>query len=157
MIALEDVDEASGPTELLLGTEECHDPRTGEFLFSACADKLLSAGMMGLGGGGGGGGDGGDGGGGTNDGVNFHRAVIRAGDAFVFDSRTLHRGGANRSSTSRPVAIIRYDPSDHPPPGCGSVSTSLLKICGKMFEVVALGRGNPRKSGGASAGSDGEH
>jgi hypothetical protein len=175
VIALEDVAEASGPTELLVGTQHVHDPDTGEFLLSGfltrwCrqarargravkvwGDEGGGDGAGGNGGGGrdgsghdgggrdgggdgaeGGGEDGGDAGAGANGGgVRLHKAVLRSGDAFVFDSRTLHRGGANRSSSSRPVAIVRYDPSDRAPPGCGIAATSMLKVVGRMFESVA--------------------
>ena len=107
VIALDDVAEESGPTELLLGTQHIHDKDTGAFSALSCLRSLF-----------------------VGPGPQVHRAVLGAGDALVFDSRTLHRGGANRSELSRPVAIVRYDPSDRSPPGCGMLATLLLRVVG---------------------------
>ena len=121
VIALEDIVDVSGPTELLVGTQRLHDPDSGEFLIIPFLTLWMRQTFNG----------------GENigeNGVRLHKAVLQSRDAFVFDSRTLHRGGANRSSRSRPVVIVRYDPSDHTPPGCGIVATSMLKAVGKILE-----------------------
>ena len=124
VIALDDVAEVSGPTELLVGTQHIHDEGTGALSLSSCL-RMLIVGPR----------------------PRVHRAVLSAGDAFVFDSRTLHRGGANQSARSRPVAIVRYDPSDRSPPGCGIAETMAMRVVGAALEQLAGGPGDSSAQG----------
>jgi ectoine hydroxylase-related dioxygenase (phytanoyl-CoA dioxygenase family) len=128
VIALEDILDIHGPTELMTSTQHIHKPTNGDFILTNGVQTIQNA-LLGT----------------TTTNNNKHdktetkivrlkKACIQKKDAFVFDSRTWHRGGANVSNESRPVLIIRYDLSDYRPPGMGVVSTSILRFCGWLIE-----------------------
>ncbi len=52
------------------------------------------------------------------------RATIPKNQIFVFDSRMLHRGLANKDEqVERPILVIRFDKKSTPPPGQGVLQT----------------------------------
>jgi hypothetical protein len=55
-------------------------------------------------------------------------ATVPAGAAIVYDSRTIHRGGANCTEQRRPALVLRFDRSDSPPPGIGIAGTFLVRV-----------------------------
>ena len=63
------------------------------------------------------------------------RGCCPAGAALLYDSRTLHRGGANPSTEPRPCLILRYDPDDAPPPGIGVVGTFVVRCVAAAFSL----------------------
>lgn len=129
VVALEDIHEEHGPTELMTSTQTMHAPTDGEFQINHCCTTVTQALACTRG---------------SSDGhqgedqplkiVRVQKATLAKKEAFVFDSRTWHRGGANMSDTSRPVLIIRYDLSDCTPPGMGVVGTSLIRFVGWLIE-----------------------
>ena len=76
-----------------------------------------------------------------------HRAVLSAGDAFVFDSRTLHPLGREPVREEQSVAIVRYDLSDRSPPGCGIAETMAMRVVGAALEQLAGGPGDSSAQG----------
>ena len=63
-------------------------------------------------------------------------ACVQAGTALIYDSRTIHRGLANPSKTSRPVLVYRYDYPTTPPPGHTPLSTFLYSCLGAVLCAV---------------------
>ena len=125
VIALDDIRLENGPTELLLGTQHVHDSHNGDVAWVKSyimycnsikqkEDSLIASGYV--------------------EKMEHKQAIMNQRDAFVFDSRIWHRGGANRSTISRPVLIVRYDLSNYSPPGMGIVSTALLRSFGLVIE-----------------------
>ena len=121
VIALDDIEMAKGPTELLYKSYLLHNS-TGQFNFSKnifINNKKKS----------------------TNDSstkmVTYTpiHATLKEGEIFVFDSRTLHRGLGNISKEQRPVIIIRYDHVKYLPPGSGILWTMFLKRLGKYLRT----------------------
>ena len=53
--------------------------------------------------------------------------LLSAGDALIFDARTLHRGGANQSDTSRAILVVRFDNKKTQPP-CMSVVGATARL-----------------------------
>ena len=131
VIALEDVEEIHGPTELMTTTQQTHRAEDGSLNVDSCLSLLrramlktpVTAAAAP-----------------TDNSVDcaaqltIKKAVVRQRDAFVFDSRTWHRGGANVSNRTRPVLIVRYDLSNHSPPGMGILNTALLRFVGWLIE-----------------------
>ena len=78
-VALQDVTQDMGPTELLLGSHiaEAHD-----YLSSLGAENVVEAGMQPV-----------------------HSMELQCGDAFLFDSRLWHRGGGNRQRWRRQLYL----------------------------------------------------
>lgn len=65
------------------------------------------------------------------------RACVPAGSAVIYDSRTLHRGLANKEvDLSRPVLVFRYDYDSTPPPGHTATSTILFRLLGIILCAV---------------------
>ena len=141
VIALENITPQKGPTELILGTQHVHDSRDGSFCLMNSINMLRGALFLSSS---------------VNDvddvddvdvdataaaaAVTLKTACVEERDAFIFDSRLWHRGGANTSDVSRPVMIVRYDHSNYSPPGIGIVGTSLLRFVGWLIEDTVLGR-----------------
>ena len=63
-------------------------------------------------------------------------ACVPAGTALIYDSRTIHRGLANPSASSRPVLVYRYDHPTTPPPGHTPLSTILYSCLGALLCAV---------------------
>jgi len=60
-------------------------------------------------------------------------AECKAGDALIYDSRTIHRGSSNLSDQSRPVLIVRVDYLESPPPGIGAAGTLGVNVMGNLL------------------------
>eukprot|EP01050_Picozoa_sp_SAG11_P058462 SAG11_NODE_37370_length_257_cov_0.658228_1_plen_85_part_11 len=58
------------------------------------------------------------------------RAMVPAGTAIVFDSRTLHRGLGNRSLGHRHALVFRFDARATPPPGMAMAGTLAFEHVG---------------------------
>jgi hypothetical protein len=58
------------------------------------------------------------------------RAMLPAGGALVFDSRTLHRGRGNLTASHRPSLVFRFDRAETPPPGMGFAGTQAWEWVG---------------------------
>ena len=108
LIPLVDVTEDNGPTELIPHSHTLFP----SFSIAKFFSLLLSDGSS-------------------------HKGVASAGDALVYDCRTIHRGLATptSASASRPVVIFRYDAWDTPPPGVSAVGTTLIRTLGNIWQL----------------------
>ncbi|GMH56863.1 hypothetical protein TrRE_jg334, partial [Triparma retinervis] len=62
--------------------------------------------------------------------------VAPAGSVVAYDSRTIHRGLGNSTSSSRPALIFCYDRETTPPPGCGTAGSIGTGLQGRAIDVV---------------------
>lgn len=62
--------------------------------------------------------------------------LLSAGDALIFDARTLHRGGANQSDTSRAILVVRFDNKKTQPPGMSVIGATVRLLLAKSIIIV---------------------
>jgi ectoine hydroxylase-related dioxygenase (phytanoyl-CoA dioxygenase family) len=68
--------------------------------------------------------------------ITIDRPLLTAGDGVVADARIFHRGGANRSDSSRPMLVIRFDDKKTPPPGMTFVGATIRFYVAKMISYI---------------------
>jgi len=68
--------------------------------------------------------------------ITIDRPLLTAGDGVVADARILHRGGANKSSSSRPMLVIRFDDKKTPPPGMTFVGATIRFYVAKIVTYI---------------------
>ena len=64
--------------------------------------------------------------------------LVAAGSAIIFDSRTIHRGKSNTSSSQRPVLVFRYDCVETPPPRAKLSSLVIgTQVLGRILSLLS--------------------
>ena len=64
-------------------------------------------------------------------------APLDVGDVLCYDSRLLHRGGANVSPERRRVLVLRFDDPATPPPGVGLLGALAQRAAGGAWSRAA--------------------
>jgi ectoine hydroxylase-related dioxygenase (phytanoyl-CoA dioxygenase family) len=72
----------------------------------------------------------------TEKNLKIERPLLIAGDAVVADARILHRGGANKSDSSRPMLVIRFDDIKTPPPGMTFIGATVRFYVAKILTYI---------------------
>ena len=94
------------------------------------------------------------------------KVTCAAGDAIVFDYRTLHRGTANVTVGNRPLLCLVYtrrwfmDADNYPPHSMRDVAgqrASMTKKLALIFPGAGGGRGADGSGGGGGGGGGGGH
>jgi len=106
LIALDDIVEKRGPTQIMLGTHKLFD-ESGKFQFSHLQNIITSFSLSEL---------------------NIVKATVPVGSAVILDSRTIHRGLGNSDVIDRPMLVLRWDSVDTIAPGMGIIGTNFVRM-----------------------------